>query len=178
MIPNQQSRITTRYKVWFRRYGRRVIGNPAHDPHYWYVKSASSGTSAHEMVNTLRDIFLTSRDALEGGSGSMCPARALKHIFDAAQAQLTRSDYEYVLDMPNEAYHGRAGASEGAGDIVQARRRDGRREREHLRGGPARGGRRMREINAAIQAGANNAEAEPGGAGDSGDGHIQYHNWI
>nr|GMC72159.1 serine/threonine-protein phosphatase 7 long form homolog [Ipomoea batatas] len=173
MAPNQQSGITARYQVWFHRYGRRVIGNPAHESHEGYVESASS---VHEMVNTLRDIFLTSRDALEGGS--MCPARALKHIFDAAQAQLTRSDYEYVLDMPNEAYHGRAGASGGAGDIVQARRRDGRREREHLRGGPARGGRRMREINAAIQAGANNAEAEPGGAGDSGDGHIQYHNWI
>nr|GLL45444.1 hypothetical protein Itr_chr14CG00280 [Ipomoea trifida] len=142
-------------------------------------KDISTGAalfSKTSTVNTLRDIFLTSRDALQGGS--MCPARALKHIFDAAQAQLTRSDYEYVLDMPNEAYHGRAGASAGAGDIVQARRRDGRREREHLRGGPARGGRRMREINAAIQAGANNAEAEPGGAGDSGDGHIEYHNWI
>nr|GLL45445.1 serine/threonine-protein phosphatase 7 long form homolog [Ipomoea trifida] len=174
MIPNQQSRITTRYKVWFRRYGRRVIGNPTHDPRYWYVKYASSGTSAHEMVHTLRDIFFTSREALE--DGSIDPAVTLTHVFNVARAQLTRSDheqaqltrsgYESVLDMPNEAYNG-VGASGGVGDIVQARRKGRRREREHL--GVDRPGvqRRMRETNAAIQVGAN-AEAEFGG-----DGHIQ-----
>nr|GMD85958.1 hypothetical protein Iba_chr14bCG1430 [Ipomoea batatas] len=77
---------------------------------------------------------------------------------DHEQAQLTRSGYESVLDMPNEACNG------GVGDIVKARRKGRRRECEHL--GVDRPGvqRRMRETNAAIQVGAN-AEAEFGGDG-------------
>lgn len=126
-------------------------------------------------MHTLRDIFFTSREALE--DGSIDPAVTLTHVFNVARAQLTRSDheqaqltrsgYESVLDMPNEAYNGGAGASGDVGDIVKARRKGRRREREHL--GVDRPGlqRRMRETNAAIQVGAN-AEAEFGG-----DGHIQ-----
>ncbi|XP_031123573.1 serine/threonine-protein phosphatase 7 long form homolog isoform X2 [Ipomoea triloba] len=129
MIPIQHIEVTGAYKVWFYRYGRRVIGNPAHDPHTGYVEYA---TELHRMTHGFRAISLESTTTLD--DPTIDRDATLTRINNISLDNL--GEHNFIVNVPDEDYY--AARQE---DIVQARRSDRRRERRHMRSGLVRGGR-------------------------------------
>lgn len=151
---------TSEYRDWYFRISRRLIGNPAHRPAEGYIQSAAiiqSNVSTASInlcmylstmfiffsfllkevmqVELLRQVAVIAHEAIQNGDDSPI----LPRINDMVRSHLREHGYEYVLELPHEEYPSGADPH-----VVQVRRRDKRRERIHLRGGPPQGGRGMR----------------------------------